>query len=90
MILGKVIGNVVSTKKEDSLIGMKLLIVEAIDSGKHENILVSVDLVGAGNGDFVLLSNGSSARVALRNQQAPVDSIIIGIVDNYQEIEEKL
>ena len=83
MILGRVIGNVVSTKKEESLIGMKLMkveITEGSESGKH---LVAVDMIGAGNGEEVIITSGSSARKALRgeNQDAPIDAIIVGIVD---------
>ncbi|MGO2082860.1 EutN/CcmL family microcompartment protein [Vagococcus sp.] len=88
MILGKVIQNVVSTKKDDSLIGTKLMIVEVMNGTERGKQFVSVDLVGAGNGEYVITVNGSAARWALRQKELPIDSVIIGIVDNYSEIGE--
>lgn len=87
MILGKVTGNLVSTKKEDSLIGMKLLTITTIGGIDAGRSLVAVDLVGAGRGEYVLVTKGGGARKALRNHEAPVDAAIVGIVDNYHEIE---
>jgi len=89
MILGRVIGNVVSTKKDERLIGNKLLIVQPLNSnGKSDNApLVAVDSVGAGIGEIVLICGGSSARKAADNIDSPVDAAIIGIVDT-MEVEE--
>lgn len=83
MIIGTVIGNVWATKKEDSLSGLKLMVVQKVDpanTGKQESF-VAVDCVGAGIGERVLVVTGSSARKALRNREAPVDASIVGILD---------
>ncbi len=87
MIIGKVIGNVWATRKEDSLCGLKLMIVEKIDpvsDGRRESI-VAVDCVSAGIGEKVLVTFGSSAGKALQNQEAPVDATIVGIIDGSDE-----
>ena len=86
MYLGKVIGTVVSTSKAESLIGSKLLIVRKIDEKYNDlnNTEVAVDSVGAGPGEIVLISKGSSARSVFENRNIPVDSCIVGIVDSIE------
>jgi ethanolamine utilization protein EutN len=82
MIKGLVIGNVVSTKKQESLTGSKFLEVRIIENNTEtDKYIVAVDSVGAGIGEEVLITTGSSARLALRNQFEPVDAVIVGIVD---------
>lgn len=83
MIVAKVVGNVWATRKEDSLQGMKLMIVQAIDAitDKPGNSFVAVDQVGAGIGEVVIVSTGSSARLAKLGRHSPIDAIIVGIVD---------
>ena len=82
MLKGLVIGNVVSTKKQDSLTGSKFLEVRIIENNTEtDKYIVAVDSVGAGIGEEVLITTGSSARLALRNQFEPVDAVIVGIVD---------
>lgn len=79
---GIVIGNVVSTRKQESLVGSKFMEVRMIENGHEtEDYVIAVDSVGAGIGETVLLTVGSSARLALANQNAPVDAVIVGIVD---------
>lgn len=79
---GIVIGNVVSTRKQESLVGSKFMEVRMIENGREtEDYVIAVDSVGAGIGETVLLTLGSSARLALTNQNAPVDAVIVGIVD---------
>ena len=79
---GIVIGNVVSTRKQESLVGSKFMEVRMIENGHEtEQYVIAVDSVGAGIGETVLLTVGSSARLALTNQNAPVDAVIVGIVD---------
>lgn len=87
MYIGKVVGNVVSTKKEESLTGYKLMIVELIQRDTLEKLeeIVAVDLVGAGRGEFVLVVKGSSARMATKNHEAPIDATIIGIIDTFDD-----
>lgn len=83
MILGKVAGTVVATRKDEKLQGKKLLIVRIIDPvrGQTTGYQVSVDTVGAGAGETVILVGGSSARMATGLKDHPVDSAIVGIVD---------
>lgn len=80
---GIVIGNVVSTRKHDALVGSKFLEIEIIENGqKTGKYVIAVDCgVGAGIGETVLLTTGSSARLALRNTEAPTDAVVVGIVD---------
>ena len=85
MILGRVYGSVVSTHKLESLVGSKFMLVQCIEKGELvEKYLVAVDGVGAGIGDDVIIAEGSSARIGMRNQNAPVDALIIGILDEKQ------
>ena len=83
MILGKVIGTVWSTKKDENLIGSKLLIVRQLDLDFSEksNFLVAVDSVGAGEGEIVLVASGSSARQTVITKNKPVDAVVMAIVD---------
>lgn len=83
MIIGKVIGNVWATRKEERLNGFKLMVVQRMDmvNEKLRESLVAVDCVGAGVGERVLFVTGSSARMALRDPQTPVDAAIVGILD---------
>lgn len=87
MIIGKVVGTVICTRKNDHLIGSKFMIVEPLDKmGKEGSRIVAVDPVGAGNNDIVLVAEGSAARVGCGNQDSPVDACIVGIVDDPQKI----
>ena len=83
MILGRVIGTVVATRKDEKLAGKKLLVVRTLDpeSGKEEGYSVAVDTVGAGVGETVICVSGSSARLAAGMKDHPVDTAIVGIVD---------
>ena len=74
--------HIVSTKKQDSLVGSKFMEVRIVENDiPTDKYLVAVDSVGAGIGETVLVTLGSSARLALVNQAAPVDAVIVGIVD---------
>ena len=86
MILGRVIGTVVATRKDDRLIGAKLLFVRTIDpSGRDESShMVAVDTVDAGLTDRVLVVTGSSARMASGLKDTPVDAAIVGVVDTVE------
>jgi microcompartment protein CcmK/EutM len=86
MFIAKVIGNVVSTQKNAKLLGMKLLLVQPYISrdGKLQisgSSVVAVDSVGAGAGECVLFTQGSSARLTPTTKDTPVDAVIVGIVD---------
>ena len=89
MYLGKVIGSVVSTKKEASMTGRKLLMVRPMlvdpdDPSKFKpggNTIVAIDTLGAGEGELVMFAQGSSARQAEGLKSVPVDAAIVGLVD---------
>lgn len=83
MILAKVVGTVVATRKDERLLSSKLLIVRPMSpAGKAEgNYLVAIDTVDAGAGETVLIVSGSSARMAGGLKDCPVDAAIVGIVD---------
>lgn len=84
MILARVVGTVVATRKDPRLEGKKLLIVKPVSpEGKDEgNYLIAVDTVSAGYRETVILVSGSSARMAEGCKDTPVDTSIIGIVDS--------
>ena len=86
MFIAKVIGNVVSTQKNAKFLGMKLLLIQPYVSrdGKLQisgSSVVAVDSVGAGAGECVLFTQGSSARLTSATKDAPVDAVIVGIID---------
>ncbi|HVC19934.1 MAG TPA: EutN/CcmL family microcompartment protein [Vicinamibacterales bacterium] len=86
MILAKVVGTVVATRKDPRLVSQKLLVARPLDPrGKPEgHYLVAVDTVDAGFGDMVLIVNGSSARMAAGLKDCPVDAAIVGVVDTVE------
>jgi microcompartment protein CcmK/EutM len=86
MILAKVVGTVVATRKDDRLVSNKLLVVRPVDpAGKPDaNYIVAVDTVDAGFGETVLIVSGSSARMAAGMKDCPVDAAIVGVVDHVE------
>lgn len=83
MIVGKVVGSVVATRKNENLVGSKFLIVEPLESMKGaNNRIVAIDNVGAGISEIVLVAQGSAARIGCGLANSPVDAAIVGIVDD--------
>ncbi len=90
MFIARVTGSVVATQKVESLVGFKLLSVEPfrLDPEKREQLIstgrtfIAVDTLGAGEGDFVLITQGSSARLTPETRDLPIDAVIVGIVDS--------
>lgn len=82
MIVGKVVGSVVATRKNEKLLGSKFMIVEPVSNMEKSGRIVAIDNVGAGIGETVLVATGSAARIGCSMQEAPVDAAIVGIVDN--------
>ena len=84
MWLGKVVGTVVAPTKNATLVGSKLLIVQPLnlDGMNTISLQVAVDTIGAGNGDTVLITSGSSARHTMGDDNSAVDAAIVGIVEN--------
>ncbi len=90
MIIGKVTGSIVSTRKNENLVGHKLLIVEPVGSmsaSVEGKAFVAIDNVGAGVGEIVLVARGSAARIGCGCETAPVDAAIVGIVDDGSGLE---
>lgn len=83
MILARVVGTVVATRKDEKLVSNKLLLTRPVDpQGKVDGgYLVAVDTVDAGVGETVLIVSGSSARMASGMKECPIDAAIVGIVD---------
>lgn len=88
MLLARVVGTVVATRKDDKLVGAKLQVVQPVntldttkDDGKP---LVAIDAVGAGVGEIVMICSGSSARQTARTKDSPVDAVIMAIVDSVE------
>ena len=82
MLRGIIRGNIVSTRKQDALVGSKFMEVEIMENGALTGkYIIAIDSVGAGIGETVLVTTGSSARLALHNTSAPADAVIVGIVD---------
>ena len=86
MLKGKVVGTIVSTNKLEALVGYKFLEVRIIENGAlTDKYIVAVDrTVSAGLGEEVLVTTGSSARVATGDPSSPVDAMIVGVVDKHQ------
>lgn len=90
MFVAKVTGSLVSTQKVDTMVGRKLLVVEPyrLDAKTRASLkttgrtFVAVDTVGAGEGEYVLITQGSSARLTPDTKNLPIDTVIIGIVDS--------
>jgi len=86
MILARIVGNVVSTRKDPRLEGKKLLIVKPVspEGNDEPGYLIAVDTVSAGFREKVLVVSGSSARMAAECKDRPVDAAIVGIVDSVE------
>jgi ethanolamine utilization protein EutN len=90
MFLAKVIGNVVATQKHKAFHGSKLLLLQPLVAQERVLVpsggssVVAVDSVGAGLGEFVMFTQGSSARLAAQSKDSPVDAIVVGIVDRVE------
>jgi ethanolamine utilization protein EutN len=89
MFVAKVTGSLVSTQKVEAMVGWKLLVVEPyrLEASERKSLtttgrtFIAVDMLGAGVGDYVLITQGSSARQTPETKSMPVDTVIVGIVD---------
>lgn len=86
MLIGKVIGTVVATKKDPELVGLRLLLVKGAEPDGRTSgpVLVAADAVGAGIGELVLYAAGSSARQTVQTKDRPVDHVVMAIVDTIE------
>jgi carbon dioxide concentrating mechanism protein CcmL len=85
MLLAKVVGTVVATRKESTIEGLKLLLVRALDEEGRETgaQVVAADVVGAGPDEVVLVASGSSARQTTSTDKRPIDAVVMAIVDSW-------
>ncbi len=98
MFLARVIGSVVSTKKDETMRGQKLLLLRPmlVDEAKPtqfrpgSNTIVAVDTLGAGTNSLVLFCQGSSARQASGMKSLPVDAVVVGLVDSVEVLGQRL
>jgi len=86
MLLAKVVGTVVATRKEESLEGLRFMLCRpvSVDGKESSSVVVAADAVGAGVGEMVLYATGSSARQTVRTHNRPCDAVIMAIVDNWE------
>jgi len=85
MEMGLVVGRVTATRKDENLVGTKLLVIQSIDfdgTPLHSRPTISVDTVGAGIGERVIFVRGSMASRTIKTKDAPVDAAIVGIIDS--------
>lgn len=87
MLLAKVKGTIVSTKKADTIRGAKYLLVQICDHREklRKRFVVALDLIGAGMGEVVIIAQGSSARQTKMTFEKPIDAVVAGIVDLIEE-----
>ncbi len=86
MLIGKVVGTVVSNRKDPKVEGFKFMLVKNVDVDLEETggYVVAADVVGAGIGEYVLYATGSSARQTVRTDQRPIDAVIMAIIDQWE------
>ena len=83
MLVGKVVGSIVATRKNENLLGNKFMLVKPLkEMSEKRDAIVAIDNIGAGIGEIVLVATGSAARIGCDMVNAPVDAAIVGIVDN--------
>ena len=86
MLLGRVAGTVVATRKEETLLGLTFLVVKTLDvsDGETGGYVVAADAVGAGVGEVVMYATGSSARQTVMTKDRPCDAVVMAIVDTWE------
>lgn len=90
MQICRVVGHIWATKKEETLEGMKLMVLKACNDGAvTDQELVAADLVGAGIGEDVIVVSGSTARRAAGSDNLPIDAAIVGIIDTVETDKER-
>jgi len=82
MVAARLIDNIWATRKAESLSGLKFMLAEEIGGTNDGRRFIVVDIIGAGIGDKVVVSTGSSARRMLGDDNIPVDAVVIGIIDH--------
>ena len=87
MLVAELVDTIWATRKSEALTGVKFLLAEVKGGRRSGELLVVVDMIGAGIGDRVIVATGSAARRMMENDEMPVDAAIVGIIDeNYDEV----
>ncbi|MHB8073975.1 ethanolamine utilization protein EutN [Desulfosporosinus fructosivorans] len=81
MIAAKVMDSIWSTRKADSLVGLKFVMLEVLGGSDAGRLMIAADTIGAGAGERVIVCTGSSARKMLDREDIPIDAVIVGIID---------
>lgn len=90
MLVAELVDTIWATRKSDALSGVKFLLAEVKGGSRSGELIVVVDIIGAGIGDRVIVATGSAARRMMENDLMPVDAAVIGIIDeNYDEIKKQ-
>ncbi|MHC3560841.1 EutN/CcmL family microcompartment protein [Streptococcus suis] len=90
MLVAELVDTIWATRKSDALSGVKFLLAKVVGGSRAGEIMVVVDMIGAGIGDSVIVTTGSAARRMMENDQMPVDAAVIGIIDeNYNQIKQQ-
>jgi ethanolamine utilization protein EutN/carbon dioxide concentrating mechanism protein CcmL len=86
MILAKVVGTLVSTRKEESMDGLKFLVLQSVnlEGEPGDGFVIAADVVDAGVGEMVMYASGSSARQTVQTDKRPCDAVVMAIVDNWE------
>lgn len=86
MFIGKVVGSLWATRKTENTRGIKFLIIQPYNLNKNPNTdtVVAVDVLGAGEGELVMVAYGKAARVAVGNENMSIEAAVIGIIDEYE------
>ncbi|XCY62170.1 EutN/CcmL family microcompartment protein [Streptococcus iniae] len=90
MLVAELVDNIWATRKSDALSGAKLLLAEVKGGSKAGELIVVVDMIGAGIGDRVIITTGSATRRMMGDDQMPVDAAVVGIIDdNYDDVKKQ-
>lgn len=90
MFLGKVVGSVWATQKETGMDQLKLMLVQPVDlqGNRQGQVVIAADRIGAGVGEQVIVARGTPARILFGERNAPIDAVIVGIVDSFELAED--
>ncbi|HFI0695199.1 TPA: EutN/CcmL family microcompartment protein [Streptococcus suis] len=90
MLVAELVDTIWATRKSEALNGVKFLLAKVVGGSRSGEIMVVVDMIGAGIGDRVIVATGTAARRMMEDDQMPVDAAVIGIIDeNYDQVKQK-
>ncbi|HEM2792857.1 TPA: EutN/CcmL family microcompartment protein [Streptococcus suis] len=90
MLVAELVDTIWATRKSEALSGVKFLLAKVVGGSRSGEIIVVVDMIGAGIGDRVIVATGTAARRMMEDDQMPVDAAVIGIIDeNYDQVKQK-